>query len=422
MSLDRVERFLAKLGNPHLKLPPVIHIAGTNGKGSTLAILRSLLEASGKKVHVATSPHLVHPTERIRLAGKLISTHTLIQVLEECLAINQDDPITFFEIFMAATFLIMSRTPADYVLLETGMGGRLDATNLVPDPVCTIITTISKDHETFLGSDLKSIAFEKAGIIKPGVPCVIGYQTKQAHDENILKIFHDLSKSLSPEAPLYQYGSDWTIEPNQTHLKWIWNGEEIVTSSPNLLGEHQIYNCGAALSAYRIIMGQGFDAKILSPQNTANPLKNIHWPGRLQKIETGSLQTRLSEGQELWLDGGHNDSAGHFLKNQAAKWARNDGKSLHLIIAMLNRKNPAEFLTPLKPYVKSMTVTSIPEDKDAYTHDALYELVEPLNFENLSKTSTVEKALANIHDKNARILITGSLHFIGNVMKEFKIY
>ena len=248
MSLERVERFLQQLDNPHLKLPPVIHVAGTNGKGSTIAALRSLLEASGKTVHICTSPHLVHPTERIRLAGQLISTQNLIAVLEECLAINRNEPITFFEMFMAASFLAMSRSPADYVILETGMGGRLDATNVIPDPICTIITTISKDHEKFLGNNLKDIAFEKAGIIKTAVPCVIGYQTKDALEAGVMEVFHEKSTSLPTDAALHRFGSEWGVTQTQDGFIYDAQGQNFSCPTPNLLGEHQIYNIGAAIS------------------------------------------------------------------------------------------------------------------------------------------------------------------------------
>ena len=416
MSLERVERFLAQLNNPHLKLPPVIHVAGTNGKGSTIACLRALLEGSGKCVHVMTSPHLVHPTERIRLAGDLISTQGLIDVLEECLAVNRREPITFFEMLTAASFLAMSRIPADYVLLETGMGGRLDATNVVPDPICTIITTISKDHEKFLGDTVRQIAFEKAGIMKAGVPCVIGMQTYT----EVLDVFHKKSTSLTPDAKLYQYGADWNIEAVQQRLEFTWQGDSIAISHSNLIGQHQIYNMGAAIAAYRIIMGRDFDAKILSPDNSKNPLLTVFWPGRLQKLESVSFQNIIGDNQELWVDGGHNDSAGMMLARQAEQWRTDDNRSLHLIIAMVNRKNPADFLTPLLPYVDSVTVTSIPDEVSSYTVDELYALVKPMGFKKLTKAFTFEEAVEGISsdpdNDNARILATGSLYFVGTIL------
>lgn len=417
MSLERVERFLAQLGNPHLNLPPVIHIAGTNGKGSTLATLRSLLEASGKTAHVMTSPHLVHPTERIRLAGELISTQYLVEVLEECLAVNREEPITFFEILTAASFLAMSRTPADYVLLETGMGGRLDATNVVPDPICTIITTISKDHEKFLGDTLAKIAFEKAGIMKAGVPCIIGYQTDAAHDSGVIKVFHDVSTGLSPEAKIFQYGADWLSQAQNDTMQFTWRGESITTCRPNLIGKHQIYNAGAALAAYRVIMGDDFDAEILSPENPNNPLLTIHWPGRLQRLHDEPLCAALKAGQELWIDGGHNDSAGVFLAQQAQSWQAQDDKPLHLIVAMVNRKTPSEFLSPLIPYADSLTCTEIKGEASSFKAEDLYALSAPLNFKQIYMNKDITVAIKNITDPNARILITGSLYLLGTVLE-----
>lgn len=417
MSLERVERFLAQLGNPHLKLPPVIHVAGTNGKGSTIAALRSLLEASGQSVHVMTSPHLVHPTERIRLAGNLISTKQLVEILEECLAINRSEPITFFEIFTAASYLIMSRVPADYVLLETGMGGRLDATNVIPEPACTIITTISKDHEKFLGNSLKEIASEKAGIIKAGVPCVIGYQTPEAVEAGVMDVFHDISQSLSPVSPLLRFGEEWFIAPKSQSVHFSWQQESIVTSHPNLLGTHQIYNCGAALAAYRVIMGQRFDAKILSPDDPYNPLLTIHWPGRLQRLENNALCALIPETTELWIDGGHNDSAGEFLAGQMLKWQSQDDKNLHLIVGMVNRKDPEKFLKPMAAYANSLTVIPIPNEATSFTEKELYDLVKKLGFKNLFMAPDVKAAITQIdHKTSARILITGSLYLAGTIL------
>ena len=417
MSLERVERFLEQLGSPHLNLPPVIHVAGTNGKGSTIAILRSLLEASGKRVHVMTSPHLVHPTERIRLAGNLISTQALVDVLEECLAINRAEPITFFEMLTAASFLAMSRTSADYVLLETGMGGRLDATNVVPNPICTIITTISKDHEKFLGGTLKEIAFEKAGIMKAGVPCIIGYQTPEAIKEGVEKVFHDVYTRLSTDAELMRYGAEWHSEIKENQLIFTWQGESITTSCPNLLGSHQICNTGAALAAYRVIMGDAFDTEILSTESPDNPLLTIHWPGRLQKLD-GHKFNITAPNADIWIDGGHNDSAGAFLAEQAEQWQTEDGRPLHLIVAMVVRKNPTKFLKPLKPYVESLTLTEIEDESSSYHAQELYDLCQPLGFKNITKTNTLDEAVRLISEKDpeARILITGSLYFLGTIL------
>jgi dihydrofolate synthase/folylpolyglutamate synthase len=364
-----------------------------------------------------TSPHLVHPTERVRLAGELISTESLIGVLEECLAINRQEPITFFEMLTAASFLAMARTPADYTILETGMGGRLDATNVVPNPVCTIITTISKDHEKFLGDTLKKIAVEKAGIMKAGVPCVIGYQTPEAIKAGVLNVFHDVSQALSPDAKLVRCGAEWHSEAQEDRLKFTWHGHSILTSRPNLIGAHQIYNAGAALAAYRIIMGNDFDAKILSPDVPNNTLLTIHWPGRLQKLQSHPFN-KIAPKAEIWIDGGHNDSAGVFLAEQARTWQEQDGKPLHLVVAMVNRKNPSAFLEPLVAYAQSLTCTEIENEPSSYGAQNLYDLCQPLGFKSIQKTNTPEEAVRLISKNHPhdRILITGSLYLLGTIL------
>lgn len=416
LSLDRVRRFLTQLGDPHLNLPPVVHIAGTNGKGSVTATLRALLEAGGKKVHVMTSPHLVHPTERIRLAGELISTQGLIDVLEECLAVNRDGPITFFEMFTAATFLAFSRMPADYALLETGMGGRLDATNVVPQPACTIITAIGMDHEKFLGNTLQQIAKEKAGIMKPGVSCVIGKQSLEAEQAEVMEVFRDSSAGLSPEAPLLSYGTEWISEPFEGQMRFVYESDSCLLPRPNLLGTHQIHNAGAALAAYRVIEKHLPDADILS-----TAMGGIEWPGRLQTLETGPLPESLPTGWHLVLDGGHNSSAGEILAEQAEKWRKENAKPLHLVIAMVNRKNPADFLKPLIPYTDSITVTEIPGEASSFSAAELREKIAPLGFKEVNEAETVQAALRHIADKYGqapgRVLITGSLYLLGSILK-----
>lgn len=412
MSLDRVTRFLAQLGDPHLHLPPVVHVAGTNGKGSIIATLRSILEASGLTVHCATSPHLVHPTERIRVAGYLIKSEALVALLEECLAVNRADEITFFEMFMAASFLAFARTPADYLLLETGMGGRLDATNVV-NPVCTIISMISRDHEAFLGNTLPAIAREKAGIMKPGAPCAIGYQTKEAIDAGVLKVFHDYSQALSPPVKLVQAGADWCTENESTRFRYTSQNGTIHLSHPNLLGPHQIHNVGAALAAFEILEPDHFRGDILS-----TALSRIDWPARLQRIEIGDLPPEW----EVILDGGHNDSGGMTLAKQAEIWEKSDMRPLHLLVAMVNRKDPAAFLSPLVPHAASLTVTQIPNEPSSFTAPELYDRAKGLGFKTLYHADTLDDALAALKQAHgssaARILICGSLYFAGSVLKE----
>ncbi len=423
LSLQRVEVLLEKLNNPHLGLPSVVHIAGTNGKGSTLAILRALLEHSGKRVHVMTSPHLVHPTERIRLAGDLISTQNLIDVLEETLRVNDGAPITYFEILTVASFLAMARVDADFTLLETGMGGRFDATNVVPNPVCTIITSIAKDHQEFLGTDLKQIAMEKAGIMKSGVPCIVSKQSDEALRCGVLDSFHQQSQALSPEAHLVQYGEAWNIEPCHDDMQFTWRQESIVCPKPSLVGEHQLYNAGAAMATYRVIMVKDEASDILSTgggqKQLVDALASVEWPGRLQKIEDGGLVDMTCPSQELWIDGGHNADAGRVLAMQAKQWQKEDNRPLVVVLGMVKRKDPAAFLKPLEPYMEHLVVMEIPGEPESYSAEALKTKILGLDIPYIETTKTIYEALNGVKDiKNARILVTGSLYFLGKLTCE----
>lgn len=413
MDLTRLPRLLHKMGNPHLRLPPVVHVAGTNGKGSTIATLRALLETSGHTVHVATSPHLVRANERIRLAGDLITDEALADLLEETLAINGGEPITFFEIFLAATYLAFARVPADFTLLETGLGGRLDATNVVPNPVCTIITTISKDHSEFLGDSLQQISAEKAGIMKAGVPCIIGKQTDEAIDAGVDAVFHTASTALSPAATLVRYGAQWSIAPDSNHM--IFRQEDIMLRLPRpaLRGIHQIYNAGAAIAAFRVIAPARFDAEKIS-----TALTRIEWPGRLQTLTRTAFNTLIPDDWHLVIDGGHNDSAGRALADEAQQWAENDPLPLHLVVGMVRRKNPVEFLAPLVPHAASLTLVPIPGEASAFTPDDLKDRIKDCGFTAVSTASSVEEALAALPagGPKARVLITGSLYLMGSVL------
>lgn len=413
LSLNRTYRFLERLGNPHLKLPRTVHIAGTNGKGSTAATLRALLEASGQKVHVYSSPHLVHVTERIRLAGKPIGSEALISVLTECIETNKGEPITFFEMFTCAAFLAFSRTPADWLILETGMGGRLDTTNVVPDPAVTIITTISYDHMKFLGDTVEAIAFEKAGIMKAGVPCVVGHQI-EALQKGVMHVLHKHSTDLSPPAPLAREGAEWCAAPEGGRMMFRYGDDSILTRAPELLGNHQYWNAGTALAAFRIIAPTHFTPEILS-----TGLANTEWPGRLQTLENHVFNALLPEGWELIIDGGHNDSAGLVLAAQMREWADSDAKPVHMVLAMVNRKDPAAFLRPLLPYVQSLTATEIAGESTSFKAAALAEIAKTLGFKDVATAATAEDALIRIAEKSqqkSRVLMTGSLFFMGNIL------
>jgi len=416
LKLHRTYRFLEELGNPHLKLPRVVHVAGTNGKGSTTATLRALLEASGHTVHVYTSPHLVHVTERIRLAGVPIASEALIALVNECIEINQNRPITFFEMFTCAALLGFSRVPADFLILETGMGGRLDTTNVVPNPVATIITTISYDHMKFLGDTLAKIAAEKAGIIKPGVPCIVGYQFDDAIAGGVMDVIQKASQALSPAAPLARYGAEWSCAMESNRMMFRYEGDSILTQRPGLYGNHQVWNAGAALAAFRIIAPDHFKPEILS-----TAMANIEWPGRLQTLENHAFLGLVPDGWEIVIDGGHNDSAGLVLAEQMREWVKSDSRPLHLVVAMVNRKDAAAFLRPLLPYVASLTVTRIEGEATSFTPEELESTAKAIGFRHIRKADNARKAIELIAQNTdvhppSRILMTGSLFFMGNIL------
>ncbi len=301
LSLERMERILARLGNPEEKLPPVIHVAGTNGKGSTVAYIRSILEQAGLKVHCYTSPHLVKFHERIYVAGETIAEEKLSALLEECEAANGDAPITFFEITTAAAFLAFARTPADYLILEVGLGGRLDATNVIAKPALSVITTVDYDHQQYLGNTLTAIAHEKAGILKKGVPAIIGVQPDEARAE-IERVAERTG------APVFIANQDW--QSFEQHGRLVFQDENglLDLSLPQLKGRHQVDNAGNAIAAIRML-----DDKRVSELHIEQGLKSVVWPARMQRLGAGALTSLLPKDAELWLDGGHNPSAGRVI-------------------------------------------------------------------------------------------------------------
>ena len=391
LSLDRVERLLGKLGRPHLALPPVVHVAGTNAKGSVIAMMRAALEAAGYKVHVHTSPHLVRFNERIRLAGALIGDEALKEILEQCETENAGDPITFFEITTVAAMLAFSRNPADIVLLESGLGGRLDATNVVADPLLTIITPVSLDHQQFLGETLAEIAAEKAGILKPGVPCVMAAQMHEARDVI-------LAKAAAIGAPLFMEGRDWPTDRP--------------VPKPSLPGPHQIHNANLALSALENLTNFQVGGKALK-----RGFGHVDWPARLQRLEQGALAGLLRPDLELWLDGGHNEAAAAVL----AGWLETvSPKPLHVVMGLLNSKNPTAFLATLKPHITTFRAVAIPGEAASLGADELAAVADILGLA-ASTAASVATALGEItrtHPGPGRILITGSLYLAGKVLAE----
>ncbi|CUH65265.1 Folylpolyglutamate synthase [Thalassovita gelatinovora] len=398
--LDRVWRLLDALDNPQDNLPPVIHIAGTNGKGSTQAMIRAGLEATGKRVHAFTSPHLVRFHERIRLAGDLISEPDLTEVLEECYRANGGHDITYFEITTCAALLAMARIPADYTLLEVGLGGRLDATNVIEKPALTIVTPVSIDHEQFLGDTLAKIAGEKAGIIKRGVPCVVGPQTDEAMD-----VIEATAARLG--APLIASGQHWHAFEDRDRLVFQDESGLLDLPLPNLPGAHQIQNAGAALAALRHLrMG---DAAYEAAVTKAD------WPARMQRLKSGPL-VEIAPSVELWLDGGHNPAAGQAL---AAHLAHLPLRETHLICGMLNTKDIAGYLSPMAPHVASLTAVSIPKEANTLPADvtAASAAQAGIPAEVAGSVRDAVQAIA-AHSPNARILICGSLYLAGSVLRE----
>jgi dihydrofolate synthase/folylpolyglutamate synthase len=416
-NLERTFRLLRDLGNPHDALPPVIHIAGTNGKGSTLATIRAVLEAAGMSCHVMTSPHLVRFHERIVLAGREIETKELIAVLEETERRNAGRETTSFELITAAGFIAFSRHPADMTLLETGMGGRLDATNVVAKPIATIITVISHDHTQFLGTTLPAIAGEKAGIMKAGVPCIIGPQTPEGLRAGVMQVFEDRAAGIG--APLYRHGYEWSYEPTQTGFILHTGTDIIDLPRPVLPGAHQIGNAATAIMTLMTV--QEALPKPVTGVALDQGLRSIRWPGRLQRLTQGELAEVLPGGWELWLDGGHNDSGGQILSDQAKLWAAQDGKPLTLILGMLNTKDPRSFVTPLGAFAQNIFTLTIPGQPLSLSNDALASAIRD-GFADVpvspadTPLDAVRRALS-CGPGPGRILITGSLYLAGEILK-----
>lgn len=405
LSLGRVERLLAALGNPEQKLPPVVHVTGTNGKGSTLAFLRATLEAAGYRVHAYASPHLVYFHERIRLAGELITEDHLEAMLEECERANAGEDITFFEITTAAAFLAFSRAPADIVLLENGLGGRLDATNVVARPALTGITPVSLDHQQFLGDTIDLIAAEKAGIIKSGVACVSGPQYPQA--QAVLQ-----SKADDVGARLISYGANWSVEPTDAGFDVHMDGGVLSLPKPNLIGPHQFTNAGQA-----VVMARQLDGFKITDDHLRNGISHADWPARLQRLHHGPVIDALPDQCEVWLDGGHNPDAGQALAIHAAEaWS---DCPLYLIAGMINTKDPVGYFKPLSHVAQSVHCVTIPNEAASVSGDNLADTARAAGMIASSAPSAVHAASEITMDMTApaRVLICGSLYFAGYILR-----
>jgi len=401
LSLSRIERLLDRLGNPERAAPPVVHVACTNGKGSVIAFARAIAEAAGQSVHAYTSPHLVRFNERIAVAGQEIEDAALLALIEECEDANGEEAITFFEITTAVAYLAFARTPADLLLLETGLGGRLDATNVIARPALTALTPISIDHVGFLGETLPEIAAEKAGILKADVDCVMARQNPAAAG-----IIQARADALG--APLIAEGDGWAYQATSHGFTVTTAQRTMQLPAPGLAGAHQIANAAQAIA----ILDQ-MDAALIPEAAIAEGLKSVRWPARLQQLSSGKLAAMLPVGWELWLDGGHNEAAGLVLAAQAAAW--ND-KPLYLIAGILNSKDPSGFLAPLAKHADKLFAVAIPGEEASLGAEDVANLASGLGL-GAQAMNSVEAAIAALNDAApGRILICGSLYLAGHVL------
>jgi dihydrofolate synthase/folylpolyglutamate synthase len=413
LALDRIRRLLTALGEPQDHLPPVIHVAGTNGKGSACAFLRAMLEAQGISVHMHTSPHLVRFHERIRLAGSLISEEELCDTLAEVERVNDGAPITFFEITAAAMFLAFSRHPADAVVLEVGLGGTYDATNVVKHPAMTVIQPVGLDHLEFLGPDLAGIAREKAGIIKKGSPLVVGPQ-----DEVALQAI--LSRADRLGVATFVFGQDFAAR--QEHGRMVYeDGDGLLDLPlPKLIGRHQIDNAGVAIAALRHAgKNWGTDAAI------ERGLSTVEWPARLQRLHYGKLVEAAPKGAEVWLDGGHNPHCAAAVSRAIADLEERGERPLYLICGMLRTKDALGFLSAFRGLARHVVTVEIPGEAASLGAGALYDIARTAGLD-AAPGEDLEDAMLQIaaraqmdtDEVPPRILICGSLYLAGRVLAE----
>ena len=399
LSLDRIERLLVDLGSPHKRLPPVVHVAGTNGKGSTIAFMRAALEAAGKRVHVYTSPHLVRFNERIRLAGALVDDERLADALARCEAINAGQPISVFEMITAAAFALFSESPADYLLLEVGLGGRYDATNVIDRPAATVITPVSIDHTEFLGPTIEQIAFEKAGVLRRGAPAIVAEQ-----DERALAVIE--REALKVGASRRLFGRDFFIRAENGRLAYE-DGDGLVDlPPPRLAGRHQRGNAATAVATLRAVEPR-FPTRALEQGLIA-----VEWPARLQRLSQGALARLMPADGELWLDGGHNAAGGEALAAVAKSW---QDRRLNLVFGMLNTHDAKGFLSALAPYVARVEAITIPGEENARPAAEIAATAAALGLAAAPHTEIAE-AVAGAAAPGARVLICGSLYLAGRVL------
>jgi dihydrofolate synthase/folylpolyglutamate synthase len=411
LSLGRIETLLAKLGHPERRLPPVIHVAGTDGKGSFTAFLKAMLQAAGRRVHTYTSPHLVRFHERIELAGtdgraQPISETELVDRLLHAHQVNAGDPITYFEITTAAAFLAFAEHPADALILEVGLGGRLDATNVVERPALSVIMPVSLDHTDRLGSTLGEIAGEKAGILKAGVPAIVSVQPPQA-----LEVIAGTARKVG--APITVWGEDYEAFEQRGRLVFQSAERLIDLPLPALMGHHQIANAGTAVAAALQLKPLGLDDRAIE-----RGLLEVRWPARMQRLDNGSLSRLAAPGTELWLDGGHNPAGGRAIAQTLAELEERAPKPVGLVVGMQRQKDARGFLEHFRGLVRRVATVPIEGSEAALDASALARIAASAGFD-AEPAADVESAIRRLQElegRPLRILICGSLHLAGQVL------
>jgi dihydrofolate synthase / folylpolyglutamate synthase len=411
LSLERMWRILAALDHPERRLPPVVHVAGTNGKGSTIAFMRAILEAAGLAVHVYTSPHLVRLNERFRLGakggGRLVDDDELAAALDECEAANAGAPITIFEMTTAAGFLLFARHPADVLLLEVGLGGRLDATNVIERPLASVITPVSYDHAEHLGDTLAKIAAEKAGILKRGVPALVAAQSREA-----LAVIERQGARVG--AVLRIAGEDWTATEERGRLVYQDDAGLLDLPAPRLYGRHQFENAGLAIAALRAV-----SAFELVPASFELGIGKTEWPARMQRLVAGPLVALAPKGSEVWLDGGHNADGARAIANSLADLEERVSRPLVLIMGMLASKDCLSFLKNFVGLARCVFCVPISHQQNTLSPETIAETAHALGFP-AQPAADLNAALLAVKDLDLnpapRILITGSLYLAGAVL------
>jgi dihydrofolate synthase / folylpolyglutamate synthase len=413
LSLGRIERLLDLLDRPQDRLPPVIHVAGTNGKGSTIAFLRAALESAGNRVHVYTSPHLVRFNERIRLGrkggGRLANDATLIAAIEEILRVNGNEPITFFEVTTAVALHLYASHHADYCLLEVGLGGRFDATNVIRYPLASVISSISHDHAEFLGTDLAGIAAEKAGIFKRNAPGIVAPQNE--HALAMIEV-----EAGAAGAPLFRHGTEYMAHAESGRLVYQDDHGLLDLPLPKLLGAHQVENAGLAVATLRR------SGIMLSQKSIEAGLVNAEWPARMQRLKSGPLVDLAPPGSDIWLDGGHNPAAGVVIAQAFAEIEDRDPRPLILICGMLTTKDPAGFFRPFAGLVRHAMTVKVPGSEAGYDPETLAAMAMEVEVPAYAFTD-IRAALSSLREGYGpgdppRILICGSLYLAGGVLEE----